>query len=103
MTPPPHIHRQIHEAIYVLEGQLELAFESDPVRGGPGLFQYVPPGTVHRLAVVGDEPVNILLVMSPGEVALQMVEEMSKVLAAGPPSEEAMADLLRRIDMQPVG
>ena len=52
--PPPHIHDNEDEAFYVLEGEFEILLGDELVQAGPGDFAFVPRGTVHRFANIGD-------------------------------------------------
>jgi quercetin dioxygenase-like cupin family protein len=64
--PPPHIHDNEDEAFYVLEGEFEILLGDELVHAGPGDFAFVPRGTVHRFANIGDTPGRILILFTPG-------------------------------------
>jgi quercetin dioxygenase-like cupin family protein len=64
--PPPHIHDNEDEAFYVLEGEFEILLGDELVQAGPGDFAFVPRGTVHRFANIGDAPGRILILFTPG-------------------------------------
>jgi quercetin dioxygenase-like cupin family protein len=64
--PPPHIHDDEDEAIYVLDGEFEFLVGAETVAGGPGTFVFVPRGTVHRFACTGERAGRILIVFTPG-------------------------------------
>jgi quercetin dioxygenase-like cupin family protein len=48
--PPPHIHEDADEAIYVLEGTLEMRIGERRMSGLAGAVMLVPRGTLHPLA-----------------------------------------------------
>lgn len=52
----PHSHPN-EQWIFVLEGELEMQFDGEWYRGGPGHVFYVPAGKVHRAANNGDRDV----------------------------------------------
>ncbi len=63
---PPHIHHREDEAMYVLEGELELSVEGSTSRAGSGAFVSIPRGTLHTWRNVGNAPARILGMMTPG-------------------------------------
>lgn len=62
---PPHVHSREDEALYILDGELEVWFEGEPTRGGPGSFFYMPRHRSHSW-IVGDQGVRLLILLSPG-------------------------------------
>jgi quercetin dioxygenase-like cupin family protein len=64
--PPPHIHHREDEALYVLEGELELSVEGDTTRAGSGSFVNIPKGTLHTWRNAGDAPARLLGMVAPG-------------------------------------
>jgi quercetin dioxygenase-like cupin family protein len=64
--PPPHIHDNEDEAFYVVDGTFEILLGDRLVRAHAGDFAFVPRGTVHRFANVGDAPGRILILFTPG-------------------------------------
>jgi quercetin dioxygenase-like cupin family protein len=64
--PPPHIHEDEDESFYVLEGEFEILLGDRLIQAGPGDFAFVPRGTVHRFANVGDTPGRLLILFTPG-------------------------------------
>ncbi|MFV2048116.1 quercetin 2,3-dioxygenase [Metabacillus sp. YM-086] len=45
---PPHLHRDAHEGIYVLDGRLEVSIDGKPYLLTPGDFAHIPSGIVHE-------------------------------------------------------
>ena len=108
-----HLHQQAEEVFYVLEGELDLlAFQpaakasgdwrtwesatgATVLRGGPGSFMFVPAGCPHAFFNPGPEPARMLFLVSPAghEIYLQ---ELTDLLAAGGPPDQARIAALRR-------
>lgn len=61
----PHLHPDLEEAFFVLEGKaaVEIAGETEVV--GPDDFIYLPPGTPHRVTPLEGPPLRILIIYSP--------------------------------------
>jgi quercetin dioxygenase-like cupin family protein len=64
--PPAHMHPGHAEALYVLEGELELRLEDGERRVGPDTWAFVPPGVVHTIVVTGEEHARTLDFHVPG-------------------------------------
>ena len=102
--PPSHRHRQMVEAFYVLEGELELTLDGRPVGLALGGFGLVTPGVVHPFANPSPASVRFLILVSPGgferffEELLPIVEEHGY-----PPPPDVMAELSRRYDVEMTG
>ena len=64
--PPPHLHENEDESFYVLDGQFEILVGDELLRAGPGDYAFVPRGTVHRFANVGDAVGRLLILFTPG-------------------------------------
>lgn len=63
--PPPHVHRNEHEAFYVLEGQVDVLDGTRRLTTGPGSFVFMPRGSHHAFKNSGDTFAKILLLFSP--------------------------------------
>ena len=109
-----HLHHQAEEVFYILEGELDLlAFQpaaamasgdwrtwesatgTKVFRGGPGSFMFVPAGCPHAFFNPGPQPARMLFLVSPAghEIYLQ---ELTDLLAAGGPPDQAEVSALRR-------
>ena len=95
--PPPHIHHDFDEAIYVLTGALTMVTgHNDPRPAPAGTLILAPRGTRHTFANPGDAPAHVLGVWSPGS-ALAFMEDIGPALSpAGPPDPARLADIYRR-------
>ena len=66
--PPPHLHENHDESMYVIDGEFEILLDAKTIRAAPGAFAFVPRGTVHRFRCIGDRPGKILIVFTPGGI-----------------------------------
>lgn len=66
--PPPHLHENEDESMYVIDGQFEILLGTKTMRTGPGAFVFVPKRTVHRFRCIGDRPGKILVHFTPGGI-----------------------------------
>ena len=64
-SPPPHVHEDADECVYVLEGTLEMGVGEDRLTGGPGSLMRAPRGTPHSLVNAGPGPARFIVVLSP--------------------------------------
>lgn len=95
--PPPHIHHGFDEAIYVLDGALQILVgdgEVGTVEAGGLLL--AARGTRHTFANPGEKPCRVLGVWSPGS-ALEFIADIGGALpASGPPDPAVLAEIYRR-------
>lgn len=66
--PPPHLHENEDESIYVIDGEFEILLGAKTMRAEPGAFVFVPKRTVHRFRCIGDGPGKVLLHFTPGGI-----------------------------------
>lgn len=64
--PPPHIHHREDEALYVLEGELEVLDRGRSMRVNAGSFVHIPKGTLHCFKNVGATTARMLALFTPG-------------------------------------
>ncbi|MCA1645866.1 MAG: cupin domain-containing protein [Chloroflexi bacterium] len=98
--PPPHIHEDSDEAIYVLEGTLQMEVGGQPITATPGAVVLAPKGTLHALANAGSDAARFLVILSPPGYE-GFWREMGELRAAGgpdgaPPSAEVVLALQRK-------
>jgi mannose-6-phosphate isomerase-like protein (cupin superfamily) len=79
--PPPHIHHNVDEALYVVEGEVEVLVGDRTTRAIAGALAYVPKGTLHTFKNVGTSPSRVVAIISPGGFEKFFVE-------AGDPATE---------------
>ncbi|WP_329003673.1 cupin domain-containing protein [Kribbella sp. NBC_00709] len=61
---PPHLHREAAELFFVLKGSLRVLTGEDIVTMRQGDFLLVPPNTPHAFEAAGDEPAEVLFVLT---------------------------------------
>ncbi len=98
--PPLHLHREIAESLYVLDGRLDLQVGDERRIAVPGTFVSIPAGVPHTMSVTGTEPVRLLMVLSNPARSTQMFEVMEQVFANGPPDPDTAGPLLAQLDME---
>jgi quercetin dioxygenase-like cupin family protein len=96
--PPPHLHREHHDAFYVLEGTLTVRVGDELRDEGPGSFVCIPPGIVHTFSNRSDRPVRFLNVSSPAGME-DYLRELSSTLADGAPDPQRMAEVMVKYDV----
>ncbi|MED5410305.1 MAG: cupin domain-containing protein [Chloroflexota bacterium] len=65
--PGQHVHSDEDEAIYVLEGDLNVKLGDDIFLAKPGSFIFLPRNIVHTFWKANEKPVKILVIISPPE------------------------------------
>ncbi len=65
LAAPLHYHHNEDEYSYVLRGQLGALLGDDVVTAGPGSWVFKPRGQWHTFWNAGDEPCEIIEVISP--------------------------------------
>lgn len=61
---PPHLHREAAELFFVLKGSLRVLTGEELVTLDQGDFLLVPPNTPHAFEAAGDEPAEVLFVLT---------------------------------------
>jgi mannose-6-phosphate isomerase-like protein (cupin superfamily) len=64
--PPPHLHHNVEEMMYVLEGEVEFVVGERTIRAGAGSCAYLPRGIPHTYKNIGTSPSRTLAVITPG-------------------------------------
>src|SRR5690349_19602853 len=102
-SPPPHIHRQHEEVIYVLEGEMALPVGDRVIRLGPGAAFVTPTGLAHTFKNGGEGRLRFLLTVSPAS-HLGYFEDVAQLMqgAKGPPDLQAMMAVMQRWGLDPV-
>lgn len=102
--PPLHIHREMHDMFYVLEGTLTVQVGEERSGAGPGSFLCVEPETPHTFANLSGAPVRFLNFSTPGGFEAYM-RELAAAFADGdgPPAPEAIGRIASAYDVEVVG
>ena len=95
--PPPHIHHDFDEALYLIEGDLTMIIDrEDPVEMRAGSLIFAPRGRRHTFANPASRDARIVGTWCPG-TAIAFMEEIGAALpASGPADPEALREIYRR-------
>jgi mannose-6-phosphate isomerase-like protein (cupin superfamily) len=97
--PPPHVHEQLHDSFYVLEGTLTVLLGDETLAAGPGTFICVPPGIVHTFRNPGDQHVRFLNFNTPSGWEHYM-RSLAEAARSGPLTPEAIGRVASRFDFR---
>lgn len=102
--PPLHVHHELHDMFYVLEGTLTVQVGERRSEAGPGSFLCVRPETPHTFANLSDAPVRFLNFNTPGGFE-QYMRELGAAFAGadGPPAPEQIGAIASNYDVEVVG
>lgn len=64
-SPPPHIHHNEDEALYLLAGRIVAQLGEQQIAAEKGSFIWLPRGVQHGFVVAGDEPCSMLIITTP--------------------------------------
>lgn len=96
---PPHMHPDMDETFYVLEGTLELRLPGKTYRLGAGSYAHVPRNTPHAQGSTDDKPVRVLITVSPGEFEAFFVDRvglMTKASRDHPDFQRLYLEIVRK-------
>ena len=96
---PAHVHPEMDESFYVLEGTLALEIDGRSHRLPAGSFVHIPRGTVHAQGSADDRPVRVLTTLSPGAFEQFFIDrvELAKTVPRSDPSfQDRMLEIVRR-------
>ncbi len=62
---PAHVHHQIDEALYAIEGEMDLEVGGERLTAEPGSFAFLPRAIPHRYLPKEPGPVRALWFLSP--------------------------------------
>jgi quercetin dioxygenase-like cupin family protein len=102
--PPLHLHDDHDEALFVVEGRYDIRVDEREITGRPGTLAYSPRGVPHRFRNPTDAPSRLLVIASPGGHE-RFFEELSAVIAAGPPDPARLAAVASKhhvVGLEPV-
>ena len=98
--PPPHVHRELHDLFYVLEGTLSLRDGDALVLASPGTIACFPPGAVHTFSNESGEPVRFLNFNTPAGWESYMRDLGAAQAGDRPPTPEEIGSIAARYDFQ---
>jgi mannose-6-phosphate isomerase-like protein (cupin superfamily) len=101
--PPLHVHHEMTDMFYVLEGVLTFRIGDDTVEAPPGTFVCAPPGVRHTFSNPSSEPVRFLNFNVPGGFEAYMRELAAAwTESGGPPDPATMGEIASRHDVEVV-
>ena len=93
-----HVHRELDEFFYVLDGQFRFTCGSQELNAEPGAFLMVPRGTAHVFTAESDGA--ILVLWTPGGLE-EMFLELGRLPAASLTDPVIRAEMGQRYDSVP--
>lgn len=102
--PPPHVHESEEEALYIVEGELNVQIGERTLQARAGTFALVPRGTVHTFSNPTPRPARALVIVSPAGFE-KAFEEMAEVAprADEPPNMEKLLVIAKKYNLKIVG
>jgi mannose-6-phosphate isomerase-like protein (cupin superfamily) len=101
-SPPPHIHRQHEEVIYVLEGEMALMMDDKTIYRRPGDAFVTPIGLPHTFGNSGSGPLRFLLTASPAKHYGYFEEVANLLKKGGPPDPQEMMQIMQKWGLEPL-
>ena len=99
--PPMHIHHDVAEAFYVLDGLYRIFVEDREYACPKGSFIFIPAGLRHGFRV-GDAPSRKLNLYSPAGM-VGYFDELSAAIAGDEADDDRLDSISRRYGMEVVG
>jgi quercetin dioxygenase-like cupin family protein len=96
----PHIHQEMIESFYVLEGSFTFTVGDQPVQAEAGTYLAVPHGTAHMINA-GSGGGRFLTLMVPGGLE-KMFLELAELPGTGITDQETRAAVSAKYDSIPV-
>lgn len=110
MTVPPegqmpvaHYHRDWDETVYGLTGTVTFTVDDGAHEVGPGDVLFIPRGTVHGFDNRSGAVATCLSVLTPGVLGPEYFRELADLVAAGPPDEAVVREIMLRHGLVPAG
>lgn len=101
-VPAPHFHREVDEAIYVLEGIVTTTRDDGKYELREGESLFVPRGSIHTHENRHAETARALVVMTPGSIGRRYFEEMAiEVNGPGKPDPAKIKEIMLRHGLVP--
>ena len=101
---PYHTHHVEDESFYVLEGELAIVVDGKWLLAGPGSFVYGPREIPHGFTVVGNVPVRMLLMCTPGGFEQFVLDQATEIAQPdAPPDMARLMELAARHQIDILG
>ena len=108
MTVPPsgrmpvaHYHRDWDETVYGLTGTVTFIVGGTPHAVGPGDSLFIGRGVVHGFDNRSGATATCLSVLTPGVLGPEYFRELAALVAAGPPDEAEVREIMLRHGLVP--
>lgn len=99
----PHIHKELTETFYVVDGEVELLVGDRRIVAEPKTFVLVPENTPHGFANAGQTPATLLVLFCSADSREQYFEGLAELTKdERQPRQEELLDLMQRFDQYPV-
>ncbi len=98
--PAPHIHLEMEESFYVVDGVFNVQVGDEMVRAPAGSFILIPRGTVHTFANPLPTPSKFLIIASPSGFEHYFEELAPLVKEHGYPPPEALQGLAEKYNFR---
>jgi mannose-6-phosphate isomerase-like protein (cupin superfamily) len=99
--PPPHVHDELVDSFYVLEGTLTVVVGHHEIELGPGGFACALPGTRHTFSNRSGARVRFLNINAPGGFEHYM-RELAGAASTGAMTSERIGEIASRYDVRVV-
>lgn len=103
--PPWHVHDDVDEAAYVLDGTLTVKIADDRREHGPGSFVWMPRNVPHAFCNASEEPVRYLGMCCPAGHLQDMFAAIGEYISGldGPPDPARLDEINRRHGVEVLG
>ncbi|HEX6393432.1 MAG TPA: cupin domain-containing protein [Acidimicrobiales bacterium] len=108
-SPPLHVHDNLDDTWYILEGQMVVRCGDDELLVGAGHWVSMPRGVPHTFRVVGDREARILLVHDNASFR-DLIREigvpaLARIVPTEPvfPAMDELARIAEAHDLRPIG
>ena len=98
--PYLHLHHEMEEAFYVLEGTIEYTRGDQTILAAAGSMVQISPGVAHKFRNVGTAQARHLAVITPGMAGLRVMEAVAQ---ADFSDAQAVAEELSRHNSEILG
>ena len=95
--PPPHIHENEDETLYILEGECEVQIGDQHLKASTGDSVFLPRGVVHAFRNKGPDTLRLILTFVPAGIEQffeEVLEPATDRTAAPPPPTKELVDRL---------
>ncbi len=99
--PVPHYHRNWDETVYGLTGVITFTVDGTPHEIGPGETFFIPRGVVHGFDNRSGATATCLSMLTPGVLGPEYFRELGVLIAAGPPDETKVREIMLRHGLVP--